>query len=77
MNYYDKARRLNEIKERIEKLNEEALSLFDGTSLSDNAYRGFYGGIQRALSPDNQWVGRDYNTIEQLAEELQDYEDEE
>ena len=64
--------RLEEIREEIEMLREEAMGIVSDVgdnSIIDQAYRGWNASIEKALSPSNQWMGGlSMDTLEETIE---------
>ena len=69
--------RLEEIREEIEMLREEAMDIMSDVrsqghvSIYERAYRGWNAEIEVALSSSNQWLGQiSMDTLEQTIDSL-------
>jgi len=71
----DAAKRLEEIRQSMEALRDEAMWIVNGCSdviNKDAAYRGWNASIEMALNNETQWMGRASTTLEETIEQLEE-----
>ena len=69
------AKRLEEIRQTIDALRDEAMWIVNGCSdviNKDAAYRGWNASIDMALNTETQWMGRASTTLEETIEQLEE-----
>jgi hypothetical protein len=69
------ANRLEEIRQTMEALRDEAMWIVNGCSdviNRDAAYRGWNASIEMALSNETHWVGKASTTLEETIEQLEE-----
>ena len=71
----DAAKRLEEIRQTMDALRDEAMWIVNGCSdviNKDAAYRGWNASIDMALNTETQWMGRSSTTLEETIEQLEE-----
>jgi len=69
------AKRLEEIRQTIDALRDEAMWIVNGCSdviNKDAAYRGWNASIDMALNTETQWMGKASTTLEETIEQLEE-----
>jgi len=69
------AKRLEEIRQTMEALRDEAMWIVNGCAdvINTNAaYRGWNANIEMALSNESQWMGKASTTLEETIEQLEE-----
>lgn len=71
----DAAKRLEEIRQAMDALRDEAMWIVNGCSdviNKDAAYRGWNASIDMALNTETHWMGRASTTLEETIEQLEE-----